>query len=93
MSAVNLVAFNINSHYQLMRMLLWKLLDLPFSGNFSTFFCTLELLLWYLKQEVMFWLSTVVLTNCTATQCLTTTTLHVLSHEFIGQELGQDLTG
>ena len=32
-------------------------------------------------------------TNCTATQCLTTTTLHVLSHEFIGQELGQDLTG
>lgn len=60
MSAANLVAFNIISHYQLMRILLWKLLALPFSGNYSTFFCTLQLLLWYLRQEVMFQLSTVV---------------------------------
>ena len=60
MSAVNLAAFNIISHYQLMRILLLKLLTLPFSGNFSTFFCTSQLLLWYLRQEVMFRLSTVV---------------------------------
>ena len=60
MSAVNLAAFNIISHYQLMRILLLKLLALPFSGNLSTFFCTLQLLLWYLRQEVMSRLPTVV---------------------------------
>ena len=37
MSAVNLAAFNIISHYQLMRILLLKLLALPFSCNSRTF--------------------------------------------------------
>lgn len=37
MSAVNLAAFNIISHYPLMRILLLKLLPLSFSCNSRTF--------------------------------------------------------
>lgn len=58
MSAVNLAAFNIITHCPLMRILLLKLLSLPFSCN-SRIFLYLTASVINPRQEVMFQLSTV----------------------------------